>query len=137
MQIEQEIQLSYARIQLLDNKIIRLKIFGNTIIGRTEAKEMNDTIGILSCGKEILVLITADEITQFNKGAMEFSASDEGLRYTLADALVVKSLAQRITANFYLAVNAPKKPSRIFNSEEEAIEWLQTAGAVVAPLGEF
>jgi hypothetical protein len=125
----QEIRLSYATIEATENGIVRLEIFGDTTIGFEEAREMNDAIGILSGGKETLVLILADEITQFKREAMDFSSGDEGLRYTIADALVVKSLAQRITANFYLAVNAPKKPSKIFNTEEEARKWLISVSA--------
>lgn len=124
MQILQSVDFSYAKVQLLDLGIVRLQIFGKLEIGENESREMNNAIGLLSGGKEVLVLIMAEEITQFNKGAMMFSASEEGLRFTKADALVVKSIAQKITANFYLLVNAPKKPSRIFNSESEAIEWL-------------
>lgn len=124
MQITEQIVLGHACVQRTDDGVITLRIFGNAIIGHDEAKEMNDAIGALSGGNESLVLIMADEITQFSKEALAFSASAEGLRYTKADALVVKSLAQRITANFYLAVNAPPKPSKIFNSESEARKWL-------------
>jgi hypothetical protein len=85
---------------------------------------MNDQIGILSEGKEIPVLMVAEEITQFDSSARDFSASDEGLRYTVADAMVVKNIAQRLMASFYLSFNKPKKPSKMFGSEEEAVKWL-------------
>jgi hypothetical protein len=124
MQILQEITFSYAKVQLIDTKLVRLEIFGKNAIGLEQAKEMNDAIGQLSKGKEIYVLILAAEITTFDKEALDFSASDEGLRYTIADALVVKSLTQKLTANFYLKINRPKKPSKIFNSEADAIKWL-------------
>lgn len=124
MQLIQEIVFSYARVQLFDTKLIRLEIFGNQVIGKAEAREMNNAIGILSRGKESLVLILADEIATFSKEAMAFSASEEGLRYTTGDALVVKSLTQRLTANLYLKLSRPRKPSRIFNSEKDAVRWL-------------
>ena len=124
MQVVEQFIFTHACVQRCDDGIIALRIFGNTIIGGEESREMNNAIGVLSGGCEALVLIMAEEITQFSREALAFSASVEGLRYTKADALVVKSLAQRITANFYLAVNAPPKPSRIFNSEAEARRWL-------------
>ncbi|MEO6304528.1 MAG: hypothetical protein ABIP51_15315 [Bacteroidia bacterium] len=119
-----EIVLDYAKVQLFESKVIRIEIFGNIIIGKNEAKAMNDSIGILSEGKESLILLVADEVTQFDREANEFSASAEGLKYTIADAFVVKGLAQKILANFYLKFNKPAKPSRIFNSEKAALEWL-------------
>lgn len=124
MQLLQEIKFRHSKVQLLDSKLVRIEIFGDTPIGRKEAKEMNDAIGVLSKGKEVLVLMLADEMTQFDKEAMDFSASDEGLLYTVADAMVVKSTAQRITANLYLRISRPRKPSRIFNSEKDAVKWL-------------
>jgi hypothetical protein len=133
MQLLQEIKFSYARVQLFSNKLIRIEIFGDVIVGKEQAKEMNDAIGVLSKGRESMVMILADEITSFNKEAMEFSASEEGLRYTIGDAMVVKSISQRITANLYLMVNKPKKPSKIFSSEKNAIEWLQALECNLVP----
>jgi hypothetical protein len=126
MVLLQEITLKYAKVQLFDTKLIRVEIFGNRIIGRTEAREINDAVGVLSKGRESLVLIVANEVSQFTKEAVEFSVSDEGLRYNIGDALVVKSLTQRITANIYLKLNKPKKPSKIFNTEKEAVKWLHS-----------
>jgi hypothetical protein len=124
MQLIQEITFSYGRVQLFDSRLIRLEFFGNITVGKKEAKETNDAIGLLSKGRESLVLIVADEITSFSKEALDFSSSEEGMRYTSGDALVVKSLSQRVTANFYLKINKPKKPSKIFNSEKDAVNWL-------------
>jgi len=124
MQLIQEIVFSHSKVQLPNSKLVRIEISGNIPISGKEAKEMVDAIGILSKGKEVLVLMLADEMAQFDKVAMDFSASGEGLIYTIAEAMVVKSMAQRITANLYLRLSKPKKPSRIFNSEKEAVKWL-------------
>ena len=119
-----EIQLNFAKVQLYEPALIRIEIFSGTIIGLKESKSMNDAIGVLSEGKESLVLIVADEFAQFDRDSSDLSASEEGQRYTVADALVVKSLSQKILANFYLKFNKPVKPTRIFTNEEEAITWL-------------
>ncbi len=124
MKLLKEINLDYAKIQLFEFNVVRIEVFGNIIIARKEAKAVNDAIGMLSEGKECLVLMVADEVTQFDKSASEFSASEEGLLYTIADAFVVKSLAQKILASFYLKFNKPPKPSKIFTNEKAALEWL-------------
>ncbi|PBQ31289.1 hypothetical protein CNR22_05760 [Sphingobacteriaceae bacterium] len=124
MKILQEIIFSYAKVQLLDAKLVRIEVFGELVIDGKRTKELNDAIGILSKGKEILVLMMAEELTQVNEEAMAFSASEEGQRYTIADAMVVKSITQRVMANLYLSLNKPQKPSKIFNSEKDAVKWL-------------
>jgi hypothetical protein len=133
MQLLQEIKFSYATVKLFSNKLIRIEIFGDVTVSREQAKEMNDAIGVLSKGRESMIMILADEITRFSKEAQEFSASEEGLRYTIGDALVVKSMTQRITANLYLMVNKPKKPSKIFSSEKNALAWLEALECNLVP----
>lgn len=124
MRLIQEITFGYAKVQLFEPKLVRIEVFGDSAIGRREAKELNDALGTLAKGKEMLVMMLADELAQFDKEAMAFSASDEGLMYTIGDAMVVKSTTQRITANLYLRISRPKKPSKIFNTEKDAIKWL-------------
>lgn len=119
-----EIKLDYAKVQLFESKLVRIEIFSNNIIALSESRKINDAIGTLSEGTECFVLMVADEFTQFDRSAADFSASEEGLRYTIADALVVKSLSHKILANFYLKFNKPTKPSKIFTNEVDALEWL-------------
>lgn len=120
----QEITLKYCKIQIFDTKLIRLEVLGNRIIGAAEAREMNDAIGVLSRGQECLVMAVANEVNQFTKEAVDFSSSSLGLKYSIAWAVVVRSLTQRITANIYLRLNKPLKPFKIFNTEREASRWL-------------
>lgn len=124
MRLIQEITFGYAKVQLFESKLVRIEVFGDKAIGRKEAKELNDALGTLAKGKEMLVMMLADELAQIDKEAMAFSASDEGLMYTIGDAMVVKSTTQRITANLYLKISRPKKPSKIFNTEKDALKWL-------------
>ena len=59
-----------------------------------------------------LVLMIADSTTQFTSDARDFSASKEGLRFSIAEAMVVKNLAQRLVVSFYLKFNQPSVPSK-------------------------
>lgn len=124
MKLLNEIKFDFAKVQLFESMLVRIEIFSGTIIGLKESKSMNDAIGILSQGKVCLVLIVADEFTQFDRDSSDFSGSEEGQRFTIADALVVKSLSQKILANFYLKFDKPAKPTMIFTSEPEALAWL-------------
>ena len=62
--------------------------------------------------------------TVFEPESRAFSASEEGLKYTMADAMVFNSMAHRLMANFYLKFNKPSRPSKAFTSIESAREWL-------------
>ena len=57
------------------------------------------------------------------KEARDYMAN-EGNELVLASAMMVSSPVLRMMANFYIMVNKPKNPTRMFTDEESAHEWL-------------
>ena len=49
----------------------------------------------------------------------------EGKPYIQAMALIVKSPYTRMLGNFFIGFSKPNYPSKIFNNEEKAIQWLK------------
>lgn len=124
LELVKEITFSYGKIQLFEPRYIRIEFFSKHTIGRVECIEVNRALAELAGYKEILVMTTAAEDTIFNAEAREESAGEAGMKYTLADAFVAKTLAQKLMVNFYLKFNKPPKPSKAFASEEDALSWL-------------
>ncbi|MES2515041.1 MAG: hypothetical protein V4580_12900 [Bacteroidota bacterium] len=124
MKILRNIKFDYADVQLLDIGVVRIDMLSNHIIDLEEAVQMNIAQGELLKWEPGLVLMVAGSTTQFTSDARDFSASREGLRFSIAEAMLVKNLAQRIIVSFYLKINKPAKPSKAFNTEEDAINWL-------------
>ena len=58
------------------------------------------------------------------KEARDYLAN-EGNDLVTASALVVGSSVLKIIANFFITVNKPKNPTRMFTDKESAIKWLQ------------
>lgn len=59
------------------------------------------------------------------KNVLEYIASDPySKKIRLADAIVVKSLPNRLIANFYIRFFKPNEPTKLFNSLDSAEEWL-------------
>ena len=56
----------------------------------------------------------------------------EALVVSHAVALLVGSPLSRAIGNFYLGFNRPTVPTRIFNAEAAALEWLQTFSSKAA-----
>jgi hypothetical protein len=72
------------------------------------------------------VLFIANEFSLPSKESREYLAKKESLPYSLADAYVINSFPQKIAANFYLKVNKPARPTKMFNNREDALIWLKT-----------
>ena len=124
LEVLKSIEFEYANIQMLTNGIIKIEMFDGHIIDLEECVQITIAQGKLLGGKQGLMFMVADSTTQFTNSAREFSASKEGLRFSIAEALVIQNLAQKILVSFYLKINKPAKPSKAFNSEEDAIKWL-------------
>ena len=70
---------------------------------------------------------TVFDITQVRhstKDARDFLAN-EGNELVSASAILVSSPMLRMMANFFIMVNKPKNPTRMFTDKESALEWLQ------------
>lgn len=71
------------------------------------------------------VLIDTRAVKSITKDARDYFASDEGAQKMKAAALLLDSFVGKIMGNFFLQINQPKVPIRIFNSEADAVKWLQ------------
>ena len=63
-------------------------------------------------------------IRSISKEAREYMGK-EGSQYVTAGALLTNSFLAKTLGNFFLAINTPKVPSKLFDDEEKAIEWLK------------
>jgi len=76
--------------------------------------------------KAILVLLNISESSGISKEAREYTSGRhvEGLQ--IAMAILISSLPMRLMANFFIKFDKPPAPTRLFNSYNEAINWLET-----------
>jgi hypothetical protein len=90
------------------------------------AQEIINASYQLSKGKARLILWDTREVEiMVSADARDiFATSDLAIQYRKALAFVVDSLAIRLSAKFFINVNAPSSPSAIFESIDEAKAWL-------------
>ncbi len=64
-------------------------------------------------------------VKQTTKEARDFMAT-EGNQLVLASAMIVTSPMLKMMANFYILVNKPTNPTRLFTDRESGLNWLRT-----------
>ena len=65
------------------------------------------------------------KFTSLTKEAREFSQKSESNEMTLATAVIIRSLAQRIVINFMITMmHHQTMKMKMFDSKEKAIAWL-------------
>jgi hypothetical protein len=107
------------------NGIVRVEYFNNQIIRIAEAKKIVAQRLEFSKAKKHLLLICVPVKISINKAARDYLASEEGLQNIMASALVVSTKYSFFLSNFFVKLNPPTIPVKIFNKEEKAIVWLQ------------
>lgn len=76
-------------------------------------------------GEKYYALIDMTRHIDSTAEARNYYAVSEYSKFRYADALVIESLATRLVTNFYLSINKPSVPSKMFTDKQDAINWLQ------------
>jgi len=114
-----------AKIHLQEEGIISIVFKRGNSIEPEDVRDVRNVNLEIANGKHYTVLIEAEELTSFSKEARELIASKEFAGITLAKALVIRNLGQRIIGNFYLHVNRPFIKTKLFTQKKRAIAWLR------------
>jgi len=101
----------------------------NTVFNDNFLITINDISEVLqwvdSLGDEkYLNLFEGGYNTDFDSIVREYASSSNENKHTIADAIVVKTPAQQMVANFYVKFNKPHMPTEVFENRQDAIHWL-------------
>ena len=72
------------------------------------------------------VLIDMTAISEISKEARDYFANERTASIQRATALLISSPVSRVIGNFFMGLNKPISPTRLFTDPREAIKWLQT-----------
>lgn len=115
---------------MIGNDIVRLEYFDHVEVDLKDAKNDYSLYLKVADGKSVSHLVIAGKYTQMTTEAMKYIKDSNQSRsaFIKAEAIVVRSLAQRVLGNFYYRLLKPKNNVRMFGTEEEAIDWIHSLG---------
>ena len=121
----QNIDTKSAVISVIDNKIFKVNHRNDYEI---EFKDIQEIFALYKDyrKREIVnkILIIGGGRTSMTSDARQLAQT---LVYdTIAEGIVVKSLSERIIANFYFMIKSKSYPIKIFSTEEAAVKWLNS-----------
>lgn len=124
--VVEKIQTRIGSIELWDNGIVCYKIKDHVTVELEDSMQQLDFLKSKFDGKnKIPVLVQSGRYTDITKEAREFSARPESNAMTLANAVIVKTLAHRILINFMINLTRRQNMKmRMFTGKGEAIDWL-------------
>jgi hypothetical protein len=89
-------------------------------------KEMVKKMGEMVNYSQVPILARHEDFALPGKANRDYWAKKESCPYSKAEAFMIGSTGLKLIANFYLKINKPERPTRMFTDEEEAVTWLKT-----------
>jgi len=121
---EKKIEIPEAIVHCRADGIIHVAFNENTEVDvDLQTKLLKIYLEICEGQKRPFIFSAMNNVT-FTREARENSIKIEPQYPGIATAIVADSVAYRLVANFYLKINKPKTPNRIFKDVASAVEWL-------------
>lgn len=117
------IETTIAIITLNNEGIGHQHFKDNVTMDIPEQLENLEAIVKICQGHPTPFVITAGKNFIITKDARDNALSLEDQSPINANAIVVQNLAYRLIAEFFIKVQKPKSPYKIFTKKEEAFEW--------------
>ena len=126
--ILESVKLSTSLTQFWDNGIIFIKIDDNAEISLSDSKSQHAFLLSKFDGtNKHRILVEPGRYTTLSKEAREFSTNPKNNEMTIATAVIVKSLAQRLVINFIISFTSQQTMKmKMFDDRKKAIDWLHT-----------
>jgi hypothetical protein len=124
-----------------NTKVIELRAYttwmGNDGIARTKVKPLSEVtikdamensvaVNSLSNGNDFPLLIDTRDIRSITKEARDYFSMNNRESHVIAFGILIDSPLSKIIGNFFMGLNKPRVPVRLFTSEKEAVTWLQS-----------
>ena len=122
----QTVDFEFYSVNLRNDGLVYVKIAGNEEIDVKNVVEIVSALETFWKGTKFPLLIVIGEYTLPTPEARAYIATPESDPYASAEAYVIQSFSQKLVGNVYLSFNKPARPTRLFNTEEKATEWLKT-----------
>lgn len=108
-----------------NERLLHMKILNGAEIELENAIENYEAAQLLVAGHKHLLLVDGTSNVYISKEAKVYSAKQKP-NSPIAMAVIVTSAANRLVGNFYINFNKPAVPTRLFTTEDKAIEWLKS-----------
>lgn len=111
-------------VHYIKNDVLHIVFKNDVIVDLDDMIESKKVREELQKGNPMKVFVDARGLFQITKDAREFASLEENAKMSSKMAIVVNSLGIRMVANFFVKVNKPNTPSKMFSTKEKALEWL-------------
>ena len=122
----QKITTRIAEVSYYEDRILKIEFPTDVYVELEDTIQIHEACEMLTKGEKYLKLVIANGTMISSKETRSYRATLKENDGRMAEALVYKSLGNQIFFNFYITFHKPLVPTKLFSSEEKALEWLKS-----------
>lgn len=122
---EQAISLRCYFTWMGEDGIARTKVKAGSEVVLEDAQENSLVINSFYVDRKFPLMIDARGIKSISRDARNFFTTNGRETNTLAFGILIDSSISKVVGNFFLGINKPAVPTKLFQDEINAEEWLQ------------
>jgi hypothetical protein len=126
VQISKQVELRNARVWLGADGLARYIAQSGADVTLADAEACHAAVLDLYQGETHPLLVDIRKVKSASREARKFFAGSTSNDTTRAVALLVSSPVSWLIGNFFLSINKPAFPVRLFTNETEALGWLRS-----------
>jgi hypothetical protein len=116
------------RFKIGPDNILHTDCFPNTVMTLEDGKESTQiSAELVNYQPRPLLCDLTNVVKMTQECRRHFASAEHAATFTRA-ALVVTSPISKVIGNFFLGLNKPVKPTRLFTSKEEGMKWILETG---------
>jgi hypothetical protein len=120
---DQEISQANSTVRIVDGNIFYVHYKKDITIQQSDFEETLASYNKLAKGEKLKFLVVFPEFSSATPEARKFAEDHQA--DCIAEAIVFRSLAQRILIKFYMMFRKQTHPVKIFTSLDTALTWLK------------
>jgi hypothetical protein len=133
MMMERKALNMEGKTKFLENQYYKCWIDDGIVFSeyKVEILDLEAAVGCVALRMQLVgdqsypTLIDGRKVKDIYKDARDYFSSDAGSEGISASALITASVVGRFIGSFFLKINRPSVPIKIFNNVEEAVAWLK------------
>ena len=133
MSEQKSISVRIGEVILYSKELVLVKLVHDHEIEIQDVKEQIEAAVKLTDGSDFAVILDGGLTLDVSDKAMTYAAKYENKK-CLAFAIIVRSISERLFANYYLKFKKPVRPTKVFTTPAGAEKWLKQFIAIDAPL---
>jgi hypothetical protein len=118
------LKTNFAKIWIDDHGICHNEYIPETTLSLEESKNELKVISEIADGNPIPILVYLINVKSIPRECRELYASEGTAKIISGAALLIGSPVSRVIGSFFLGLNKPRVPVKLFTSKSDAIKWL-------------